>query len=392
MEVKRRLRQLINAVDRRIGARCVNLASGMRVLENGYSADKGTSYVPLGSTSSVASCRRLTEVLDGANEVTGYNDATLTDAVQRLSDGYVKDRPRYSFGALSDLHIQYATGLDDFARALTFLRDRVPFTCVCGDLVSYGTAEHYAQYKQYVDTYSGAMPLYECAGNHECYDMVNGTVTDVSLVGEQLERYRAATGKETYYSFEHMGDVFIFLSLKSGNASRLFVDGGLEWLEATLEANKGKRCFVFQHVQDPLDTCADPSHSYSPILSGAPGQAFLALLKRYKNTVWFHGHTHVTFGIDQYPVGEDLGYRSVHIPSLASPRFYNAETGALEDFYLDANGNKIYGSVKAEGYIVDVYDDKIVLRGYDFAAGDTKTDVAALADEVYVFDMTGGHE
>ena len=182
--------------------------------------------------------------------------------------------------------------------------------------------------------------------------------------------------------------MFIFLSLKSESASNLFVDGGLAWLEQTLEANKNKRCFVFQHVQDPMDSSADPSHSYSPILGGTSGSEFLRLIKKYKNTVWFHGHTHVTFGVENYPVTESLGYRSVHIPSLASPRFYNADTNALEDYYFDEYGNKIWGSSLAEGYIVDVYAKKIVLRGINFASGSNKNEVQAFSDEVYVLDTT----
>lgn len=388
MESANRIKSIVTSINAKLGAKTINLASAVKVLCGGYSATKGTSYTPITSNHPIASCKRILEILNGANKATGYNDCTVTSTVQRLCDGYTEQIPLYSFGALSDLHIQYATGTDDFARALTYLKDKVPFTCVCGDLVAYATAENMAQYKEYVDTYAGDMPLYECAGNHECYDYINEKVTDANLTGDLLDRWTSATGKETYYSFNYGNDVFIFLSLKSGNASNLFVDGGLTWLEQTLEANKGKRCFVFQHVQDPNDDGADPSHSYSPILSGTPGQTFLSLLRKYKNTVWFHGHTHVTFGVEQYPVSENLGYRSVHIPSLSNPRFYNAETNALEDYYFDADGNKICGSAMAEGYIVDVYENKIVLRGFNFAAGDNKDEVAALTDEVYVLDTT----
>lgn len=227
------------------------------------------------------------------------------------------------------------------------------------------------------------MPLYEYAGNHETHDYINGTVTGKTLTGEMLTGWTNATGKATQYTVNYGNDVFIFLRLKSESAGDLFVDGGLAWLEQTLEANKNKRCFVYQHVQDLRDDGAAPSHSYSPILNGTPGQPFLSLLRKYKNTVWFHGHTHVTFGVEQYPVGVKLGYRSVHIPSLASPRFYNAETGALEDYYFDANYNKIWGSSMAEGYIVDVYENKIVLRGINFAAGNKKDQVIPLQDEIY---------
>ena len=379
------IKSIIRAIDRKLGAKTVNLASGVKILCDGFSGTKGDSYTPSEYEHHIDSCTRIHKVLDNANRVTGYNDATLTDAVQRLCDGYAEETPLYSFGALSDLHIQYETGYADFQRALSYLKDKVPFTCICGDLVSYATSENMKKYKDYVDAYSGDMDIYECAGNHDTYDYIDGKVVGKTLTGDMLTRWINATGKDTYYSFEYNGDLFIFLSLKSENSSDLFVDGGLTWLEQTLESNKDKRCFVWQHVQDPSDNSADPSHSYSPILNGAPGTEFLRLIKTYKNTVWFHGHTHLTFGAEQYPVNEDLGYRSVHIPSLTSPRFYDKESNSLLDYYFDAYNNKIYGAVHAEGYIVDVYTNKIVLRGINFASGDNKDEVAEMLDEIYVF-------
>lgn len=375
-----RIKSLINAIDRRLGAKTVNLSSGVKLLCSGYTGATGSGYTPTASGSGgvqVASIDRIGAVLDGANQRTGCSDSTLTSAVQRLCDGYAEQTQLYSFGALSDLHIQYETGLADFQRALTYLKDRVAFTCVCGDLVSYASAENMAQYKEYVDLYSGDMPIYECAGNHETYPEL-GVGADIDS-----DLWTDTTGKELYYSVTHGNDVFLFLSLKSERANDLFADGGLEWLQQTLEANKNRRCFVFQHVQDPADDTADPSHSYSGILGGTSGAEFLKLIGSYRNTVWFHGHTHLTFGAEQYPVGEDLGYRSVHIPSLSGPRFYNAETDALENYYFDEYGNQIWGAVLAEGYIVDVYENKLVLRGINFAAGSGKNEVEPFADEIY---------
>ena len=375
-----RIQSIVNAIDAKLGAKTVNLASAVRLLRNGYAAATGTSYAAMTSVSQIESCRRICEILDGANQTTGYNDCTVTAAVQRLCNGYIAPAPLYSFGVLSDLHIQYETGLDDFRRALTYLKDKVPFTCVCGDLVSYANAENMAQYKSYVDACAGEMALYECAGNHETYpEQGVGADIDAAL-------WTATTGKELYYSFEYGGDVFLFLSLKSERPADLFVDGGLAWLADTLEANKDKRCFVFQHVQDPADGGADPSHSYSNILDGTSGAEFMRLMRQYKNTVWFHGHTHLTLGAAAYPVNEYLGCRSVHIPSLSGPRFYDAALDKLENYYYDANGNKIWGALLAEGYIADVYADKIVLRGIDFAAGADRDTVEPMADEVYAVD------
>lgn len=379
---------IISAIDKKLGARTINLASGMKILCNGFTGSKGTTYSEMSTESQIESCKRSTEILNNANKTTGYNDSTITNAVQRLCDNYEEDSILYSFGALSDLHIQYETGLADFQRALTYLKDKVSFTCICGDLVAYATAENMAQYKSYVDMYAGGMPIYECAGNHETYDYINEVVTAKTLTGEMLDRWTNATGKETYYSFECGNDVFIFLSLKSESANDLFVDGGLEWLQQTLGANKSKRCFVWQHVQDPNDEGADPSHRYSNILNGTSGAEFLRLIRYYKNTIWFHGHTHLSFTEDIYPVNEHLGYRSVHIPSLQGVRYYNPETNSLDPQYYDENNNVVWGSLSAQGYIVDVYENKIVLRGINFAGGANRDEVLPLVDEIYTFDTT----
>lgn len=377
-----RLKSIIKAIDRKIGAKTVNLASGVKILCNGYNKATVSGYTSVTvDDAQIESVNRMTAVLDNANKKTGYNDSTLTDAVQRLVDGYADDTLLYSFGAISDPHIQYGTGVEDFQRALTYLRDRVPFACVCGDLVSWASAEHMAAYKECVDNYAGDMPLYECAGNHETYPeyAVVGTL-DTAL-------YKSATGKDPYYSFTHGNDVFIFLSLKKESTTDLFVDGGLAWLQQTLEANRNKRCFVFQHCQDPKDDCADPSHKYSPLLGGTAGQEFLKIIRHYKNVVWFHGHTHLSFNATQYPVGEDLGYRSVHIPSLVSPRIYDEENNVLLDYYYN-NNIQTYLSIWSEGYIVDVYANRIVLRGINFAAGDNRDEVEHFASEIYTLDTT----
>lgn len=376
-----RLKSIIKAIDRKIGAKIVNLASGIKILCDGYSNATASEYTPIGINGvQIESVNRLTAMLDSANKKTGYNDSTLTDAVQRLVDGYAADAPIYSFGAISDVHIQYNTGVADFQRALTYLRDRVSFTCICGDLVEYATEENMIEYKACVDAYAGGMPLYECAGNHETYPSLGvGGTLDTAL-------WTNTTGKQPCYSFEYNGDVFIFLSLKSENKNSLFVDGGLEWLQQTLEANRNKRCFVWQHVQDPADTCADPSHRYSNILDGTHGAEFLRLIRHYKNVVWFHGHTHLSFTEEHYPVGDSLGYRSVHIPSLVSPRLYDEVSDSLKDYYYNENNVQIWTAIWSEGYIVDVYPNRIVLRGINFAAGENRDDVKPFASEIYTID------
>ena len=331
----------------------------------------------------------IQDIADAIREQNGaatkYKVSKMGDAVRGISKA---EKPIYSFGLLADLHIQYATGLDnpltsdstddgDFRRALLYLRDKVPFTCIAGDLLSYATEEFYLEYKNCIDSHKGSMSIYECGGNHETYPAqgVSGTL-DTAL-------WRTYTGKDPYYSFEYQGDVFVLVSAKNANPSELFLDGAFEWLENTLEANKNKRCFVFWHYPAAGDKTADFYQVYSNSMTGPAGANFVELMSHYKNAIHIHGHTHLSLSDEHPPVANEfaMGYRSIHVPSMVAPRFYDRESNTVRDYYYDEGGNKIWGSSHSEGYIVDVYADKIVLRGIDFASGANCDEVVEMDEE-----------
>lgn len=258
---------------------------------------------------------------------------------------------KYSFGALSDVHIVYATAPTDFQKALTYLNNDadVAFTCICGDLTDDGTAEQLAQYKAVVDSHSPDTPVYAVAGNHESYS------TQPTL----LQQY---TGKTLYYSFEHGNDVFIMVGIVSGTEGQLFASGELQWLYETLEANRNKRCFLFQHVP-PVECCGDVLniYPYTKLRNATESVAFKNLLKHYKNVVFFHGHTHMKYYLQEYGdfanYDKVFGCHSVHIPSLSVPR--DVSGSGYATIYSDS-----------EGYVVDVYENGIHLRGRDFVKGE----------------------
>lgn len=253
----------------------------------------------------------------------------------------------YSFGALSDVHIVYQTAASDFQKALTYLnkKEDVVFTCICGDLTDNGTSEQLSQYKAVVDVYSPNTPVYAMPGNHEDY---------ASVCKDYLETY---TGKPLYYSFEHGNDVFLMCGCYSWSNDGIFTEEYLQWVYETLEANRNKRCFIFEHVM-PWGDSGNPGGLYSfDMFSGTKGSIFQSLLKHYKNTVLFHGHSHTKFYLQEVDekanYSNALGYRSVHIPSLAVPR--DIVGSSLSNIYADS-----------EGYVVDVYQNGIHLRGRDF--------------------------
>lgn len=261
----------------------------------------------------------------------------------------------YSFGAVSDIHLQYSTAQADFQKALTYFNETedVAFTCVCGDLTQVGTAENLAVFQEYVNMYSPDTPVYAIAGNHESY------ASDWSQNGEDMVKslIETYTGHPLHYSFTQGNDVFIMLGICADSAD--FGEGGLQWLYETLEANRNKRCFVFQHIR-PDDSCGNAYGIYkNDIWNGTQSVVFENLLKHYRNVVFFHGHSHMRFGLQTKDnlanYDSKYGRHSVHIPSLAAPRTGNLDGTGREELYAES-----------EGYVVDVYENYIVLRGRDF--------------------------
>lgn len=265
----------------------------------------------------------------------------------------------YSFGLLSDLHCAgnnstEGTRLDN---ALTYFEEQgCSFCCHSGDMTNIGfwynstdTEMYLTQFEEYksVREKHPNLPLYGICGNHENY---NKSITE-NLT--ELEQYAGIT---MYYSITKGNDVFIFLSQPAGN--KPMTDEALQWLYEMLESNRNKRCFVFVH---PFVSDSDSGNPYGVYGNnvfdwwGENTTVFINLMSHYKNTVLFHGHSHIHFDMQEKVknaiYSEVLGFRSVHVPSLS----WNRKI-------VDGASVNVGGCY---GYLVDVYDDYIILNGLD---------------------------
>ena len=261
----------------------------------------------------------------------------------------------YSFGALSDIHIGESTAEDDYKRALTWLSQNVDFICECGDLIhgkpSDAVDTQIEQYK--VCRASATVPVYAIAGNHDGAYVANVETVISSYAGNPL-----------YYSITQGNDVFIFVGNVSSTAGALFTTAELQWLYETLETNRNKRCFLFQHVR-PDDGCGNALGIYTyDVWGGTEQTVFESLLRHYPNVIFFHGHSHLKFHMQKYSdlanYDNRFGCHSVHIPSISVPR----DTASL----VNPSITSIYAA--SEGYVVDVYENGIHLRGRDFVKGE----------------------
>ena len=276
----------------------------------------------------------------------------------------------YSFGLVADIHIFHLPANwnpnPKFDNALTYFESKNCIMCVvAGDLTQAGfymdktendvTTYYYdegqfAKYKEICDKHT--IPVYELCGNHE--SMFNKSIT------AHLDKLNVYTGKGVLsYTIEQQNDLFILIGQPQGNV--VMSDEDLQWLSETLEANKNRRCFVFVHAyieEDSGDAMDVRENSIFEYWGEVNKNAFMNLLRQYPNTILFHGHSHMKFECQKLDKSANYtdknGFKSVHIPSLGVPR--DVDTVKKESINDDS---------ASQGYIVDVYDDCIVLNGMD---------------------------
>jgi hypothetical protein len=296
----------------------------------------------------------------------------------------------YSVGIVADVHFASTTTVawapgTKYDNTLTYFEEQgCAFCCVSGDLTQTGfyresepdtlNTYQFEQYKQICDKHT--IPVYECCGNHESY---------VKAITDNLTELANYAGANMYYAITQDNDVYMFLS--QPNATTPMTDEALQWCYDTLEANRNKRCFIFVH---PYLDSGNVNNIYGNNVFewwGTKTTAFKNLLKHYKNTVLFHGHSHFTFECQELDktanYTEHSGFKSVHIPSLTRPAHV-------------VDGIRTGDDSKGYGYLMDVYDDCIVLNGMDFInnkpvpLGVFKIDMPLVTIEANTFtDSTG---
>ena len=291
--------------------------------------------------------------IDGASRIGVYKNGNKIGYIPLSDLNKKKGKKLYTFGAVSDLHLDetgaiYKTTVQDCKKAFTYYNKNVDFLCICGDLSDHGERYELEFYKYMVDTYIPDIPVYVATGNHEQYEYTSS------------EYYEELIGTPLYYTFERGNDLFIMLGVKANHEYSFFAEGELDWLQNTLEQNRNRRCFLFLHIPT-AEGSGDPLNIYTGNQFGthADSLRIKSMLERYKNLIHFHGHSHFAFHLQEYSKLSNydniFGTHSVHIPSLTVVRGIDFEKKTM-----------ISEVEKSEGYIVDVYEDGLHLKGYDF--------------------------
>ena len=261
----------------------------------------------------------------------------------------------YSFGLISDLHIQVTDtydGQNDLRRAFDYFTSQgIDLTCCCGDIADTNTEQEYINFKAIKDQYPN-MTFYSCTGNHDCS----------GANGYNKTYWNKYVGTDKTFEKTINGDHFLFIGMNAWNFTTGYTDEDLNWLEAKLNEYRNERCFVFMHC--PITQyVGNYKGMYNPNnwLTGGNLYRVMEMANHFVNSVWFSGHSHWKWHLQKWEDNANV-YRNnsawnVHIPSCAIPG--------------DAEGDREIGRIIEgnEGAIVDVYADYVEIKGIDFKTG-----------------------
>ena len=268
--------------------------------------------------------------------------------------------PLYTFGLLSDVHIDgdgddTAYSISDLNRAIKFFNDEgCEFITYCGDMTYDGRDEDFTALKSCIDTSS--IPNYTIRGNHDCRNTV-----DV---------YKNATGMDLHYTITKNNDLFIFLSLDNDNSRES--TGGLtqetvDWLTNIINNSKHQRIFLFYHFffRNTSGDGAGRSYPWGTIGDStltSYARDFVNLVNTTPNLIFCTGHSHFKFNLQDVNANANYyhlnnGCYHIHVPSGAKPRIPNGSS--VQSLYAES-----------EGYLVEVYKDKVLFKPRNFISGE----------------------
>lgn len=333
-----------------------------------------------------------TAIPDGATSILVISDGETLEIFD-IPENKRADRGEkiYSFGSISDLHFNRYENEDggdvaetSFVRSLDFFTEAdVSLVAMPGDISTDGEKEAFEAFNRIASGYD--FPVYTVTGNHDVRNkftkenwrtyMNSGVYDEVPAEGIINV---SENGLDFVYEEQKSGDIFIFLHQTSNNygllINALLENSQLDWLEAQLEEHKDDTVYLFFHTflnstaGNPFDSTGNLQNELGwsyPLFytTGATDEVRIRnLLRENDNVTFFNGHSHWAYHM-QYmnpdlnisKNGED-GATFVHVSSVSSPRI----TG---DFQILWEGTD---PTMSEGYLIDVYEDTVVLYGVDF--------------------------
>jgi 3',5'-cyclic-AMP phosphodiesterase len=274
--------------------------------------------------------------------------------------------PMASFFVISDLHVTSGASesTNHLKQALADMEsfgDKAQAIFITGDITDSATAADYRELQHVLSAYR-LPPVYAIMGNHEYYsvwinekgewskDTFPNGKTDVMSRQTFLSFFNL---KKPYQAVRLNGVQIVLLSQETYLEEKPEVREGAWYSEEQMEwfrneiarSKKGKPIFVMIHQELPSIGSDGGNHTL------IKAKQFRDTLKKHPNVFVFSGHTHHDFtGSTQHYVKETFHW------------FRNSSIGQV----LDERDQHVRKNA-AQGMFVEVYADKVVLRGREFS-------------------------
>lgn len=255
---------------------------------------------------------------------------------------------KFSFMAISDTHANAKGDINDVIlnNALQdAVSNNVKSVSVVGDLTEYGTDAQYNTFMTTMNKYPQLDRNY-VLGNHDVRWMGGFETAE--------DRFLSHTGMPGVYFDKWIdGYHFIYLGTEADDKDSAYLsDKQLKWLEAKLAegARKDKPIFLFVH--QPLGNTVSmtkPEDSYQS--DEVQDQKFKDIVGKYPQSVLTTGHVHDDIRLPGTLYNKQY-FTMIRDGSIKYNPSYTKEPGA-------------------QGLIFDIYADRVVINGRDFAAKST---------------------
>ncbi|TVY05557.1 metallophosphoesterase family protein [Paenibacillus cremeus] len=306
-------------------------------------------------------------MVKGLGETAGEGHAK-SESAQVVHEPVDPKAPLFSYFIISDLHVSLydPNTIKHLKEALEDMKQfndgPIEALVMTGDLTDYGREQDYKELKKLLDAYK-LPPIYANMGNHDYYDIWidkkdafnKDTMPNGKTDWQSRERFQKFWGlKNPYHDDWVKGHHLIMLSQEAYVQERPEVGEGawysdeqLDWLKERLASHKdGKPVFIMTH--QPLPPAGQDGGSHLLIKA----KKFREILQPYKNAFVFCGHRHMDFQntVEHYVKDGNFHY------------FHNSSVGRV----LDKNYQNT-ASHKSQGLYVQVFRDKVTLRGREFS-------------------------
>ncbi|MDF2670339.1 MAG: phosphohydrolase [Paenibacillus sp.] len=278
------------------------------------------------------------------------------------------DAALFSFVILSDLHVNSGFSypsehLHTTIRDLLNFETKVEAIVLTGDITEAATKEDYREFRKIINSYT--LPqIHANMGNHEYYNiwisqegawsketMPNGK----SDAGSREAFMRTFGYEKPYHSFKVSNYQVIMLSQETYVQEKpdviegaWYSDEQLQWFKETLAQSKGDRP-IFVMIHQPLPAVGVDGGNHQVIRA----KEFREILKPYKNVFVFYGHNH-----------QDFSNGKPHYYKETFHLFNNSSVGRVLN-----SSNEHKNKDSAQGLYVQVYANKVVIRGREFSTG-----------------------